>query len=158
MLDKMATKVRERLPNRVFGEDRMTLATAVARAIEGKTLALLETNTGGLIAAQLLAAGALHEGQVLPCHRIELTGSREQTAVSMADQLRRQTGAQLGLAILGQDDPEMGPHCEKTGETALAVSDGNNTKSRLVSLGGTSDLARSWLAAGGLELLRRFSM
>ena len=114
-------QLREKLESGVYGVDETTLADVVVTGLRRKrmTLALGETNTGGLVARQLLAVHG--GGDVLAGVRIALDGVAlaEETAVpaegldvdtarAVAASLRDQCGADLALAVLegsGEESP-----------------------------------------------------
>jgi len=151
LLDEMAAQVEARLPGRIYGTDAETLEGVLAGMLNeaGKTLAILETGTGGIVASRL----PVYDARVLPTSRAR---EMAQDAPALAEQLRQQTGADIALVLLGDDDPALGPYAEQPGQTVLAITDGTRARSREVPLGGVSEVARSWLACGALEFLRRF--
>ena len=113
LLDPMEAQVRKRLGAAVFGTDDETLAGVLVSALrhQGWSLAVGETNTGGLVARRLLEA----EGgaQVVRASRIALdiatlarelgiapSASEAETAGVIAQALRELGSSDLGLAIL----------------------------------------------------------
>ncbi|MBC7233414.1 MAG: CinA family nicotinamide mononucleotide deamidase-related protein [Chloroflexi bacterium] len=163
LLEHMEQQVRERLGAVVYGVDEETLGGVVVTALCQRrlTLALGETNTGGLVARRLLET---EEGkQVLVGVRIALDGLRlaedlgiqepkanGEMACKLAGLLRERYAADLGLAILETDD-ETPLLC-----IALAAPDGvhlHRWPSR-----GCSDVAIVWTFHFALDVLRRWLM
>lgn len=113
LLDAMEVQVRERLGSAVYGVDGQTLPGVVVGDLQrrGLTLALGETNTGGLVGRRLLEV----EGgrQVVGTVRVALDGLDmarevgircsvvdEQAARAVAAALRKADHADLALAML----------------------------------------------------------
>ncbi len=122
--EAVAKEVRRRIQRAIWGEDEDTLPGLVARrlAAEGKTLAVMESVTGGLVAA--LLADVPGVSKVFLGGMVSYTGeakvrfgvspsvlrshgqvSRE-TALAMARAARRRLDADYGLAVTGVAGPE----------------------------------------------------
>lgn len=104
LIDQVEAQVRDRLPGRVMGVDCDTLESVVDRLLteRGWSIAVLETNTGGMIAQRLTAAKAekLVGAAVVPMSRFE-GEELEEAAVREAQQIRSQLNADTGLALIG---------------------------------------------------------
>ncbi|MFQ5693811.1 MAG: CinA family nicotinamide mononucleotide deamidase-related protein [Nitrospinota bacterium] len=115
MLDDLEGRVRERLGTAVYGYGEDTLEEAVGRLLRegGRTVAVLETNTGGALAARLTTvrgSASFFKGGWVASSPESLSallgreGGAEvspATAADLARAVRRLSGAELGLAILG---------------------------------------------------------
>lgn len=171
MLDEMEAQVRQRLGDRIYGADEETIEEVVARllAARGLTLAVLETNTGGMVASRLTAAPhgveVLREATVLPTHRVlalipipstDVSVVSAETAQALAQSYRGQTGADLALALVGDMDPEVGPYSKRTGDTYIGLGSRDQTTSRHLRVGGVSEVARAWATNGALDMMRKF--
>ncbi len=163
-LDPVAAELRRRLGNFIIAEDDQTLEGVVLTALEqrGWPLALVETFTGGLVAARL--AGLPGSEQVL--RRAVVSRDLAQIAAALgeagaawagaaggtaaeaaAQAARRASGAALGLAVLvdvdeGEDRLEFG------GTIALGIATADATASRRARLLG----GRDWLRLGAVEM------
>nr|MBC7246000.1 CinA family nicotinamide mononucleotide deamidase-related protein [Chloroflexota bacterium] len=163
LLESMEQQVRARLGSVVYGVDEETLPGIVVGALRQQklTMAIGETNTGGLVARRLLEVEGGKE--VLAGVRIALDGLTlakemaipaavlsEDTVRALAGVLREHYTADLGLII-----------CESDGETpllyiALAAPDGvhvHQWPSR-----GQSDVATLWTFYYALDVVRRWLM
>ena len=115
MLDELEGQVRERLGAAVFGVGRDTVEEAVGRLMResGKTLAIIETITGGALAARLtgIAGGApfFKGGWVAssPDSVAALLGREGPVEISagaaeeLAHAVTRLSSADMGLAVFG---------------------------------------------------------
>ena len=145
-LAPVVAEVRKRLGNFILGEDDETLEGVVlgALAAAGGSLAVVETYTGGQIAARIAplpgAEKVFRRGLVArdPAEIAASLGldgaliagemSRE-TAEAVAQAVRRETGASHALAVLIEVDD--GPdRIDFGGSIHLAIADGNANRSR----------------------------
>src|SRR6266542_594348 len=117
LLDTLEPRVRDVLGRAIYGADEETLAGAAAKLLErvGRSVATAEEFTGGLIAGDLSEAaeerykGGLVSG-VAPA-RVAMDdehGPGEGRAVELARQVRKQFGADLGLALAADLVPREG--------------------------------------------------
>src|SRR5579871_6245361 len=171
-LAPIVAEVRKRLGNFILAEDDETLEGVVLKALaaRGGSLAVVETYTGGQIAARIAPlpgaesvfrrglvirdpagiAAALDVDAALPGGEI----TRE-TAAAVAEAARRGAGASHGLAVLVETDD--GPdRIDFGGSIHLAISDGARVETRRARIYG----GREWLRLGavelGLDCLRRY--
>lgn len=126
-LDEAERELRERLGSAVFGRDGQTLARAVGDALieRGRTLALAESCTGGLISEMLTAEPGISRcflgGVVVYANEaksallgVDAGQIRAHGAVSaavaeaMADGARRRFGATFALSVTGIAGPDGG--------------------------------------------------
>src|SRR5579863_9211520 len=161
-LGPVVAEVRKRLGNFILAEDDDTLEGVILKALRerGGSLALVETFTGGQMAARIAplpgAEKVFRRGVVardigeiadmfrLPHDRPEI--SRE-TAEAVAETARRQTGASHALAVL--IDLDDGPDRIDFGGTICIgiATDGETQSRRSRILGG-----REWVRLGAVEL------
>jgi nicotinamide-nucleotide amidase len=168
LLDDEERSVRAILGELVFGLDDETMESAVARLLadSGLTLGLVETLTGGLMAARFsLAAlpfGVFHGGLVLegdavgrmlaetsPADLLTEGGARAVAAAA-----RRTIGADVGLAVTGVAGPQEsgGP---PVGTVFVGVARGDATDSVTLRLPGDRERIRSFATISAFDRLRR---
>jgi len=163
LLAAMEAQVRERLGSVIYGVDGETLASVVVAGLRsrGLTLALGETNTGGLVArrlqeaeggAQVLAGVRMAlDGMTLAKEMgIALTAADENAARAVAAALRAQYSANLGLAILEGGGEKLRLYI------ALAAADGQHL--RQWPSRGHSDFALLWTLHLALDAVRQWLM
>jgi nicotinamide-nucleotide amidase len=173
LLDTEETEIRrilvEAAGDVVFGIDDEAIEDSVARvlAVDGLTLGLAESLTGGLAASRLVnvpGASAWFRGSVVSyASEVKFTVLgvpagpvvSEAAAMAMADGARRVLGSDVGLAITGvagpasQDDQPPG-----TVFVGLARP-GEPTRSFAFNVPGDRDRVRQYATIAALDLLRR---
>src|SRR5271170_1284560 len=171
-LAPVAAEVRKRLGNFILGEDDQTLEGVVLEALAaaGGSLAVVETFTGGQIAARIAhlpgAEKVFRRGTVArdPAEIAEALGlnggliagefSRE-AAEAVARAIREETGASHALAVLIEVDD--GPdRIDFGGSIHLAIADGGRIESRRSRIHGGRDWVRLGAVELGLDCLRRY--
>ncbi len=170
MLDEMEARVRERLGPMIFGTGEETIEEVVAGLLadRGLTLAVLETNTGGMLASRLTSVpqgmAVLNQTLVTSPERARIwflpddeagAGLSTRLAEALAARIREQATADIGVAIVGDTDLEVGPYSERTGNTYIGLSTAETRLSRHLRIGGVSEVARHWATNTTLDLLRR---
>jgi nicotinamide-nucleotide amidase len=171
LLDDEEQKIRQILAEAagdvVFGVDDEAIEDAVARALDGLTLGLAESLTGGLVASRLVnvvGASAWFRGAVVSYAsevKYDVLGVpegpvvSEEAARSMAEGARRVLGADVGLAITGVagPDPQDG-QAPGTVYVGLALP-GQPTEAVALSVPGDRDRIRQYATISALDLLRR---
>ena len=171
LLDDEEQKIRQILAEAagdvVFGVDDEAIEDAVARALDGLTLGLAESLTGGLVASRLVnvvGASNWFRGAVVSYAsevKYEVLGVpegpvvSEEAARSMAEGARRVLGADVGLAITGVagPDPQDG-QAPGTVYVGLALP-GQLTEAVALSVPGDRDRIRQYATISALDLLRR---
>jgi nicotinamide-nucleotide amidase len=171
LLDDEEQKIRQILAEAagdvVFGVDDEAIEDAVARALDGLTLGLAESLTGGLVASRLVnvvGASNWFRGAVVSYAsevKYEVLGVpegpvvSEEAARSMAEGARRVLGADVGLAITGVagPDPQDG-QAPGTVYVGLALP-GQPTEAVALSVPGDRDRIRQYATISALDLLRR---
>lgn len=175
LIAEMEAKIRERLPNAIFGTDQDTLEGVVAGILkkQNRTLAVAESNTGGLVALKLSTTpeapsflrgsiAAMTEGAVTHLLGVPQGLLREhglasaQVAEAMASRIRALTGADLGLAIAGilnwneKQPPETPP------ATFISIVGlGSDSITESYGMGGPASFVQTRIAIMSLEILRR---
>jgi nicotinamide-nucleotide amidase len=168
-LAPVAAEVRRRLGNFILGEDDDKLEGVVLQALAARhgSLAVVETFTGGQIAARLVhlphAEEVFRRGLVArdPAEiaaALGLDGARE-TNLDMAERvaraMRRDTGASHALAVLIEVDD--GPdRIDFGGSIHLAIADGDRVETRRSRIYGGRDWVRLGAVELGLDCLRRY--
>jgi nicotinamide-nucleotide amidase len=171
-LAPVVAEVRKRLGNFILAEDDASLEGVVlaALAARGGSLAIVETYTGGQIAARLaplpgaekvfrralvardpaeIAAGFGLDGALIAG---ELT---RESAEAVAVAARQESGASHALAVLIEVDD--GPdRIDFGGSIHLAISDGDRVESRRSRIYGGRDWVRLGAVELGLDCLRRY--
>lgn len=157
MIKDMEVQVRERLGDWIYGEGGETVEEVVARllAVKDWRVALLETNTRGSLATRLRdtpeGARVVRDATTLE----EAGPVDEETAKTLAADLRAKTNSDIALAVVSTMDSREDLYGENTGKTAMAVATAEGTTSRAYTVGGTGDLAQNWTLIRALDLLRR---
>jgi nicotinamide-nucleotide amidase len=171
-LAPIEAEVRRRLGNFILAEDDQTLERIILGALAGSaaSLALVETFTGGQIAARIVplpgAEKVVRRGTVAPdltrvCAAVGLDGapapqeiSRE-AAEAVARAAREQAGSTHALAVL--IDLDDGPdRIDFGGSICLAIATAHETASRRSRVVGGRDWVRLGAVEMGLDCLRRF--
>ena len=138
--------IKERLRDYIFAYDQETIESIVASLLTEKklTLALAESCTGGLIADRLTdipGSSAFFERGVVVYSNASKTGIlgvpedvirefgavSEQTAVLMAEGVRKLGKTDLGLAVTGIAGPTGGTKEKPVGTVFMALADGTKT-------------------------------
>lgn len=171
MLDEVAADLYARLGDAIFAEGDTPLEAVVVQALAqaGHTLALVETNTGGELAARLRAApggeqttpsslviASLAElGPGGPAEPIS-QACAEWAATTRLAAARVNTDVSLALAVCGVADPAAGPYGAYRGESFVAVATPTAVASTRLDVGGVDELARRWVGNGALNFLRQW--
>ncbi|MGH7115586.1 MAG: CinA family nicotinamide mononucleotide deamidase-related protein [Stellaceae bacterium] len=170
-LAPVQAEVRKRLGNFIFAEDDETLEGVVlaALAAQGGSLAVVETYTGGQIAARLAhlpgaeqvfrrGVVARDPAQIAAALGLEaglITGElNRETAETVARAARAKTGASHALAVLIEVDD--GPdRIDFGGSIHLAIAAPDGIESRRARIYGGRDWVRLGAVELGLDCLRR---
>ncbi|MCC7354596.1 MAG: CinA family nicotinamide mononucleotide deamidase-related protein [Anaerolineae bacterium] len=172
MIAEIEAQVRARLGEYVYGEGHDTVEEVTARLLAGRgwRLAFVEGNTRGAVARRLTAtpdgekvvASAMvldDEAKLLNALGLELSGTQNgrftpDDAQAVALALRRQTGADLALAILGSLAAEDGVYGKEQGETHAALAASDSVEHRAYPFGGTDELTQRWIGNRVIDWLR----
>jgi len=173
-LDVLEADFRSAVGEALFGRDDETLESVVGHLLRGagRTIALAESCTGGMVSARLTdvaGSSAWFVGGVVaysdPVKEALLrvaagTLARhgavsEETAREMAAGVRSRLGASAGLAITGIAGPSGGTAEKPVGTVHLALdaADGSRLHRRL-ALPGDRAMVRRWTSSAALEMIR----
>jgi nicotinamide-nucleotide amidase len=171
MLAEVATDLWARLGEFIYGEGEVSLEAAVAEGVQqaGHSLAVVETNTGGEIAARLRSAPGGEQvapsgvvvvtlaelGAGAPAADVSQAGA-EWAAITQLAAARASLGVSLALAVCGVVDPAAGPYGAYRGETFVALAGPDGVVSTRLDVGGVDELARRWVGNGALNFLRQW--
>jgi nicotinamide-nucleotide amidase len=169
-LAPVEAEVRKRLGNFILAEDDQTLEGVVLAELgrQAGTLAIVETFTGGAIAARLaplpgaervFRRGLLARdlGEVCAAVGVERPAGEttRETAEAVARAARRATGATHALAVLIDLD-EGADRIELGGVICLAIATEGDAASRRSRIVGGREWVRLGAVEMGLDCLRRF--
>jgi len=177
-VDALASKLEDILGDSVFSSRGESIEEVILLRLEMRslTLAVAESLTGGLLSSRITAVpgaskvflgGAIVYNESLkqslaavPAPLIAQHGAvSEQVARALAEGIRKQTGADFGLALTGVAGP--GPLTDSDGQEKpaglvyFAASDGRETTTLKKTFTGDRDRIRSFAALQALDLLRR---
>ena len=171
LLDDMETQLRDRLGDMIYGLDDVSIEGVIVNMLveRGLKLAILETNTGGTLACRLTAVphgfeiltGSLIASLPKAADYLLKTSDHPYsvsagTAEILADKIREIAGADIGMAIIGDEDPNAGPYGSVTGSTYFGLSRQDLSESQHIQLGGISDEGRTRIINSGLSVLRNW--
>ena len=171
-LEPVEREVRKRLGNFILAEDDQTLEGVILEGLSGRggSLSIVETFTGGQIAARLAhlpgaekvfrrgivargieeVCGAVGLGRTSPAGEITT-----ETAEAVAQALRRQTASTHALAVLIDLD-EGADRIEFGGTVCLAISTEQGVASRRSRIVGGREWVRLGAVEMGLDCFRRY--
>ncbi len=171
LLDQMESKLREKLGDMIFGADEDTIEGVVIRQLADHNwrLAIFETNTGGELACRLtsipggftvlsraVCAGVNRLADIFGRDIGNQSSLSSETAEALAEKVRRDFGADVGISLIGDEDPKVGPYSKQAGQTFLGVSIADHRASSRIQLGGISRYARIRITSIALDFLRRY--
>ena len=167
--------VKARLGDKLYGVDVPNLESRVLELLKsrGRTFAAAESCTGGLIAKRitdLAGASSVFRGGIVSYTNEVKTGvlGVPQTlldtcgavsgpvAQSMAENVRRLTGADLGVSVTGVAGPDKDDRGNDVGTVFIALSDGSKTVVRRLDLGTGRGRIRTLSAHHVFDLIRRY--
>lgn len=177
-VDELAGRVESEMGDAIFSSHDEPLAEIVLLmlGLRHLTLATAESCTGGLLGERLTAvpnSSSAYLGGVVaytpalktlfaqvPQDLIDTHGAvSEQVATALAEGIRRQTGASLGLAITGLAGPGGGPpgpdEHKPVGRVYIGLADGKETRVAELNLPGDRERVRWWATQHALEMIRR---
>jgi len=172
-LEQAWQQARAALGKHIYAAERRSLAEAVAQELRtaGKTVAVAESCTGGLLGARLtdlpgsstwfrggfLAyANELKENLLgVPADLLEREGAvSDPVARRMAETARARCGADYGLAITGIAGPDGGTAEKPVGLVFIALADANGAEVVRAHFPGDRATNREWSVQRALDLLR----
>ncbi len=174
LLDPLTNELRARLGDLVYSTNDEKLEALAVRLLKesGKTLALAESCTGGLVAQMITdvpgASDVLLEGVVAYSNaaKARRLGVSEdtlarfgavsaQTAREMAEGVMNGSGADFGIGITGIAGPGGGTDEKPVGLVYAALAGGGETFVKKLQLGGERRRIRAMSALHALDMLRR---
>ena len=171
--DAFVAGVRERHADTLFSEDGSSIDEQVARLLAGRSIAVAESCTGGLMAGRLTdragssayvlggvvvySDAAKTEFADVPAELIERHGAvSPEVAAALADGAIARFGAELGIGITGVAGPGGGSAEKPVGLVCLSVAHaGGERIDRTVQLPGDRAAIRERTTTVALHLLRR---
>lgn len=177
MLAELSSRLKEKLGIALYAENGESLEEVVGQMLKaaGKTLALAESCTGGLIAERLTdvpgASAYFIEGAVtysneakirtlnVPAEVIEKYGAvSAETAATMARGIRERAGTSYGISVTGIAGPDGGSEEKPVGLVYLGYADEAEVKTLRIMVPGDRFLIRWRSSQAALDLLRRRMM
>jgi len=150
----------------------MSVEVALGESLKanGWTLAVAETTTGGLISAKIVGvpgSSAYFERGVVAYSKeskVEMLGITEdqlsefgavseETAVALAEGVRKLGGTTLGIAETGIAGPILGRSPKPLGSTYIAIATPDGTRCEEHVFSGNRDTIRQQIACRALELV-----
>ncbi len=150
----------------------MSIEVALGESLKAKgwTLAVAETTTGGLISARIVGvpgSSAYFERGVVAYskeskvemlgisedHLSEFGAVSEETAVALAEGVRKLSGTTLGIAETGIAGPILGRSPKPLGSTYIAIAAPDGTRCEEHVFQGNRDTIRQQIACRALELV-----
>jgi nicotinamide-nucleotide amidase len=173
--EALAEGVRARHGDTLFSEDGSTIDEQIAALLleHGRTIAVAESCTGGLMAGRLtdragssayMLGGVVvysNEAKVafadVPAELIERFGAvSPEVAAALADGAIGRFGASLGIGITGIAGPDGGSEAKPVGMVCVSVAAaGGEREDRTVQLPGDRAMVRERTTTVALHLLRR---
>jgi nicotinamide-nucleotide amidase len=173
-VDELASKIEEELDTIVYSSQGESLEQIVLYylGMRGQTLATAESCTGGLVAQRLtsipgssrsfLGGVVVYSNELktslagVPAPLILQHGAvSAEVAKSLAEGIRRRTGASYGVSITGIAGPGGGTEEKPVGLVYVAVADEKETEVVEKNLVGDRDRVRHWASQQALDLVRR---
>lgn len=168
-------EIRRRLGDAVYSNDNMNLEEVAAKLLmkSGMTLALAESCTGGLIAARFTEipgiSAVFDRAMVTYSNRskVEALGVKqetldqygavsEQTAIEMAEGIRRVSSTDLGISVTGIAGPDGGTPEKPVGTVYIAMAHKNGIEAKKLELWGSRNRIRNVSCLHVFDMLRRY--
>ena len=173
-VEELATKLEEALDDWMYSAEGESLEQIVLYylGLRQATLAVAESCTGGMIAQRItsvpgssrsfLGGVVVYSNELktafadVPAELIEKYGAvSSEVASSLAEGIRKRTGASLGLGITGIAGPTGATENKPVGRVYIAVSDDQKTDAFERNFRGDRDRIRQWASQQALDLVRR---
>jgi nicotinamide-nucleotide amidase len=174
MIAEMEAEIRGRLGSLIFGTDEDTLESVACQLLteKDKTLALLETHSGGGVAKRFssLNCTALTEAVVARSENaLRRLVSKEAywgdekrnhgpLSVALARGMREKSGADIAVASLGiiAGSEELAPEERESGKTCIAVAGEDDDAYWEFRFAGTDGINQTRATVLAIEMLRRY--
>jgi nicotinamide-nucleotide amidase len=173
-VERLADAIAERLGDLVYTRDDRSLEEVLVRTMSGsgRTLALAESCTGGLVGEMITrvsgSSAVLVEGAVVysneaktrtcgvPAELIERHGAvSEPVSRALAEGMRERTGADYAISITGIAGPTGGTETKPVGLVYIGLADKGGTEVRECRFGANRERNRQRSARTALDMLRR---
>jgi competence/damage-inducible protein CinA-like protein len=175
ILDEIVSRMQLALGEHLYSTQGETLEDVVARALTENraTIAVAESCTGGMLAERLTnvpGSSSYFLGGVV-CYSNELKSSlvgvpadiidskgavSSETALALADGIRKRTGATLGIGITGIAGPGGGTPEKPVGLVHIGISDERGTRERATRFPGDRERIRFQATQQALDTVRRY--
>jgi len=171
--DTAAKMIHHALGHSIYSQQDETIEHAAGRLLKerGRTIAVAESCTGGMIGQRLTAvpgSSAYMRGGVIAYHNdikvgllhvdhnllVQYGAVSEQVAMAMAEGVRKIAGADIGLSVTGIAGPDGGTVEKPVGLVYIAVADAKGRAVHELRLGGGRDIIRESSATMALDLVR----
>jgi nicotinamide-nucleotide amidase len=177
-VDKLVELIEHQMADEIFSSHDESLPQVILLllGVRGHTLSVAESCTGGLFAERLTAVP--HSSRVflggaitysdrsktaladVPAFLIQQHGAvSDPVARALAEGIRRRSGSSLALSITGiaGPTPATGIDAQKPiGLVYIALTDGEDTQVKQLTLTGDRDRIRLWATQHAFELLRHY--
>ena len=171
LIDGMEATVRERIGDVIFStQAKESLETVLANLLQstGQQVAIVESNTNGVIAKRLAEADSAFDplkaawtlkSTDLPKPIVARMGDPvtvdESLVADCAKLLADATGAAINIFVHGTSGADEGVYGATPGETWVAIQTTDGTNVRKLRYGGRDDYTITWLANYTLDGMRR---
>jgi nicotinamide-nucleotide amidase len=174
-LETLSGRVRDRLGGFVYGEGDTTMEAVVGELLSRRNLsiAVAESCTGGLIGHRLTnvpGSSAYLKGGVIayandvkakqlgvrPQTLAQHGAVSEETAIEMAEGVRKLVGADIGLAVTGIAGPDGGTTDKPVGTVCVALAAANAAYKRRYQLWGNREWVKLLSSQVALDWVRRY--
>ncbi len=174
MIERLRNKIKTRLAPNIYAWEESSLAQAVGDILsrKKKTVAVAESCSSGLLAAEIASVsgasryflgGVIAYDNEVKEHVLKVAGRTlkkqgavsRQTAVAMADGVKRLTGADYALSITGVAGPTRGTEKKPVGCVFIGLSTPRKNKVLEKQFWGTRKQVQSKSVSKALELLWR---
>ena len=175
LIDPIIVEIKNRLGDAIYSFDNRELEEVVAGLLisNNMTISIAESCTGGLISKKLTdipGISKVFEGSVISYSNnlkkgmlgvnketLENYGAvSNETAIEMAQGIRKITNTDIGLAITGIAGPDGGTPEKPVGLVYIAISYENGVDSKELKLWGERSRIRNVASLYALDLVRRY--
>ena len=175
IIDDMEKRFLEKIGDYVYGFDSDELPGMIGKLLTERkmTIAVAESCTGGLLGKMItdipgssayFLGGVIAYGNEIkmkllsvPSETLEKYGAvSEETATSMAEGVRKLTGADIGVSITGIAGPDGGTAEKPVGLVYVGISAKGKSEVKEFKYGLSRDRTRNRTAYSALDMVRRF--
>ncbi|MBQ9832350.1 MAG: competence/damage-inducible protein A [Clostridia bacterium] len=174
MISPILDEIQRRLGTFVYSTNDEELEEVVVKLLKekGKTIALAESCSGGLIASKIVSVSGCSEVFIESAvtysndAKMRRLGVREETlkaygavsfetACEMAQGIRTTSGAQIGASVTGIAGPGGGSEEKPVGLVYIAVADENGVNAKELRLGNVRSVVRERAAKAVIDMVRQ---